>query len=271
QSWCISPLPVLSLICLDLASKMTFGKGCCLLGAVILIVLQSSNAKSVKFNSRAGSVGDATCNWPTGQQYWPHPTDCHMFIQCTPYGPQEMHCAPGTAWSQPITTCDWEVNTDCGRATPPSPPTAAPTAAPTAPPPSCPAPFKLRGNECFFVSEDKTDLLDWDESRQRCISMGSDLAQPQNMVDFVAYIEESYPESKSTIWLGATDKDVEQEWYWVSGEPVPPAMWKPWPANQPSGDGNCMEVHWWPHTGFYMNDWHCHNKGHFACEFDMSQ
>jgi len=342
---------------------MAFGKGYYLLEAVLLLALQSSNA--MKLLKESG-LEDTPCDWPTGQQYWPHPTDCHMFVQCTPYGPQGMHCAPGTAWSQSLLACDFEANTDCEKHQPTSPPKAPSTSAPKAPSetsiacegsdlnirceagnlinlinvnygrtakgqdvcnstkptsntncksstsmkevadrcngkvscsvaasnkvfgdpcrgtykylevqytcePLCPSPYKLQGTECLFVSEDANDLLDWDESRQRCLSMGGDLAQPDNMVEFVQYIEESYPESKSTIWLGATDREVEQEWYWVSGEPVPPAMWKPWPANQPSGDGNCMEIHWWPHTGFYMNDWHCHNKGYFACEFNMIQ
>jgi len=430
-------------------------------GAVLLLALQTSNA--MKLLKESG-LEDTPCDWPTGQQYWPHPTNCHMFVQCTPYGPQGMHCAPGTAWSQSLLACDFEANTDCEKHQPTSPPKAPSTSAPKAPsetsiacegsdlnitceagnlinlisvnygrsaigqdvcdshhdtsntncksstsmeevaercsgkvscsvaasnavfgdpcrntykylevqytceppqtsiacekselniscesgklinlisanygrsaigqdvcdshhdtsntncksstsmeevaercsgkvscsvaasnkvfgdpcrgtykylevqytcePQVCPSPYKLQGTECLFVSEDANDLLNWDESRQRCLSMGGDLAQPHNMVEFVQYIEESYPESKSTIWLGATDREVEQEWYWLSGEPVPPAMWKPWPANQPSGDGNCMEIHWWPHTGFYMNDWHCHNKGYFACEFNMIQ
>merc|ERR1712212_379155 len=46
-------------------------------------------------------------------QYWPHPTDCHMFIQCAPYGPQEMPCAPGTVWDQSILTCNHQATTPC--------------------------------------------------------------------------------------------------------------------------------------------------------------
>jgi len=203
------------------------------------------------FSERVG-IDEPDCEWPNGQIYWPHPSDCHMFIQCTPHGPQEMSCAPGTAWSQSLLTCDHEANVDC-----------------SSPPPSCPEPFKMRGDECFFVTEDGIEPLNWDDSRQKCLDMGADLAMPHDMVDFVAYIKESYPDSKSTIWLGATDREVEQEWKWVSGEPVPAEMWKPWPDNQPSGDGNCMEVHYWPRTDFYMNDWHCNRKGHYACEYDM--
>lgn len=33
-------------------------------------------------------------------EYHPHPTNKHLFIQCTTYGPQVMKCGPGTVWSQ---------------------------------------------------------------------------------------------------------------------------------------------------------------------------
>ncbi|XP_063861437.1 mucin-2-like [Scylla paramamosain] len=48
-----------------------------------------------------------------GQQYFPHPTDCRKFIQCAPYGPQEMPCAEGTIWNQWLLTCDHEDITPC--------------------------------------------------------------------------------------------------------------------------------------------------------------
>ncbi|CAL4121813.1 unnamed protein product [Meganyctiphanes norvegica] len=57
--------------------------------------------------------GGFYCDWPHGQQYWPHPYNCHMFIQCSSSGPQEMICPQGTAWSQYILTCDHKHNTDC--------------------------------------------------------------------------------------------------------------------------------------------------------------
>ncbi|XP_047472859.1 uncharacterized protein LOC125027766 [Penaeus chinensis] len=58
--------------------------------------------------------GNFTCvDCSTGQQYWQHPTDCHKFIQCAPYGPQEMPCPAGTRWDQKILTCNHERNTPC--------------------------------------------------------------------------------------------------------------------------------------------------------------
>ena len=46
-------------------------------------------------------------------QYWPHPTNCEMFIQCTSYGPQEMPCGEGTRWDQELLTCNHEYSTSC--------------------------------------------------------------------------------------------------------------------------------------------------------------
>ena len=45
--------------------------------------------------------------------YYRHPTDCTWFIQCAPYGPQEMPCGPGTRWDQVILTCNHEATTQC--------------------------------------------------------------------------------------------------------------------------------------------------------------
>lgn len=49
----------------------------------------------------------------SGQQYFQHPTDCRKFIQCAPYGPQEMPCAAGTVWDQNMLTCNHEQSTAC--------------------------------------------------------------------------------------------------------------------------------------------------------------
>ncbi|XP_069168904.1 uncharacterized protein [Procambarus clarkii] len=49
---------------------------------------------------------EVRCNDPQAWfEYHPHPTDRHLFIQCTTYGPQVMSCAPGTAWNQEASVC----------------------------------------------------------------------------------------------------------------------------------------------------------------------
>ncbi|XP_018026015.1 hornerin isoform X2 [Hyalella azteca] len=59
-----------------------------------------------------GIVDGCVINCEVGQ-YYPHPTDCTKFIQCAPYGPQEMPCAPGTRWDQELLTCHHEGSTKC--------------------------------------------------------------------------------------------------------------------------------------------------------------
>ena len=60
----------------------------------------------------SGIIDGCTIDCTLGE-YLPHPTDCTKFIQCTPYGPQEMPCAAGTRWDQDILTCNHESVTDC--------------------------------------------------------------------------------------------------------------------------------------------------------------
>ena len=47
------------------------------------------------------------CNKGT---YFAHLTDCKKFIQCDNGYPVVKDCAAGTAWSNPITTCDFIAN-----------------------------------------------------------------------------------------------------------------------------------------------------------------
>ncbi|KAF2356445.1 Chitin binding domain, partial [Trinorchestia longiramus] len=60
----------------------------------------------------SGIIDGCIINCELGQ-YYPHPTDCAKFIQCAPYGPQEMPCAPGTVWDQRLLTCNHEYATEC--------------------------------------------------------------------------------------------------------------------------------------------------------------
>jgi len=66
-------------------------------------------------DARTGDVEDIVCNWPHGQQYWAHPTNCYMFVQCGPSGPVEKRCPSGTAWNPDLPPCDHVANTDCGK------------------------------------------------------------------------------------------------------------------------------------------------------------
>ncbi|CAL4082452.1 unnamed protein product, partial [Meganyctiphanes norvegica] len=136
--------------------------------------------------------------------------------------------------------------------------------APEQPTGTCPAPFRKRGSEYFYFHD--TSKMNWDDALKHCKSLGGSLAEPANMDDFIAHIESSYSHMKYDIWLGATDRSVEQSWKWLSGGSVPSSLWPAWPGNQPSGDGDCMQIHYHGYSGFFLNDYWCHVKGYFVCE-----
>ncbi|ROT69010.1 Chondroitin proteoglycan 2 [Penaeus vannamei] len=75
-----------------------------------------------------GSIDGCVIDCSLGK-YLPHPTDCRKFIQCAPYGPEEMPCAPGTVWNQQKLTCDHEWASPCvtgSYLTPEEPPNVKP-------------------------------------------------------------------------------------------------------------------------------------------------
>ncbi|CAL4085192.1 unnamed protein product [Meganyctiphanes norvegica] len=55
------------------------------------------------------------CEWPVGQHYFAHPSDCTKFIQCSPQGPVEQDCALATRFdfSLPATICNHIPLTPC--------------------------------------------------------------------------------------------------------------------------------------------------------------
>ncbi|XP_037774166.1 spidroin-1-like [Penaeus monodon] len=61
-----------------------------------------------------GSIDGCVIDCSLGK-YLPHPSDCRNFIQCAPYGPEEMPCAPGTVWNQQKLTCDHDGFSVCDR------------------------------------------------------------------------------------------------------------------------------------------------------------
>ncbi|XP_071522253.1 uncharacterized protein [Panulirus ornatus] len=63
-------------------------------------------------SGNGGTIDGCVIDCSTGH-YFPHPNDCRKFIQCAPYGPQEMPCALGTVWDQNKLTCNHELITPC--------------------------------------------------------------------------------------------------------------------------------------------------------------
>ncbi len=67
------------------------------------------------------------------------------------------------------------------------------------------------------------EQLTWDEAYERCIIMNGYLAcitsQAENDFVLALAIQKDYPEL-TCCWLGSTDKKVESQWKWITGEPL---------------------------------------------------
>lgn len=122
---------------------------------------------------------------------------------------------------------------------------------------ACPEPFINLGEECFnFQLED----LSWEESRQRCLQLGGDLAIPKNLTQVRLFIGENYPrKNRRNFWLGGIENN--KVWEWLSGDAVHPTLWY---TNEPSGNGDCLAMFdGWERV---LSDFPCENQRRAICE-----
>ncbi len=105
-----------------------------------------------------------------------------------------------------------------------------------------------------------TDKMNWDGARQRCVTLGGQLAVVPDAPTWTFL----RPFCKGlTLWLGASDEETEGLWKWVDGTPM---TFKAWHRHQPdnaAGKQNHLSV-----TGTAWDD---RNKNDllvgFVCEW----
>eukprot|EP00105_Crassostrea_gigas_P010869 XP_011426290.2 PREDICTED: C-type mannose receptor 2-like [Crassostrea gigas] len=64
------------------------------------------------------------------------------------------------------------------------------------------------------------EKIDWEVARNRCLSDGGDLIQIRTGIlqSFLQQILTSQHMEKTGFWIGASDRDVESQWEWVTGD-----------------------------------------------------
>ncbi|XP_069506700.1 asialoglycoprotein receptor 1-like [Ambystoma mexicanum] len=116
----------------------------------------------------------------------------------------------------------------------------------------CPEGWLVFGSRCYFYS---TTEQSWELSERSCRALDAHLAviHSREEMRFVA------EHINTTIWIGLSDRDIENDWRWVDGTPYA-ASPKFWPRNQPDNVGNedCVTISqnmdwnddkcWWLYT-----------------------
>ncbi|XP_067289716.1 hepatic lectin-like [Pseudorasbora parva] len=104
-----------------------------------------------------------------------------------------------------------------------------------------------------------TDKKSWNESRRYCTERGADLIIINNKEeqDFTQIL------SRTKVWIGLTDSDVEGRWKWVDGSSLNSSFrfWASGEPNSYSGNEDCVLTH---SPGWA--DYPCNNNFQCICE-----
>ncbi|XP_062278844.1 low affinity immunoglobulin epsilon Fc receptor-like [Scomber scombrus] len=125
----------------------------------------------------------------------------------------------------------------------------------------CPDDWKKYNNKCYYVSAQAV-TKSWDRSKKDCEDRGAHLViiNSQNEQDFV---KKFY----SRIWIGLSDKDIENKWKWVDGTDLVGDGY--WQEGEPNNDRNiedCVEL---SSRGGGWNDMPCSDRLSWVCEYNL--
>lgn len=64
------------------------------------------------------------------------------------------------------------------------------------------------------------EKIDWEVARNRCLSDGGDLIQIRtgSLQSFLQQVLTKQNMEKTGFWIGASDRDLESQWEWVTGK-----------------------------------------------------
>ncbi|XP_069165463.1 C-type lectin lectoxin-Enh4-like [Procambarus clarkii] len=131
--------------------------------------------------------------------------------------------------------------------------------------PTCPYPYTLVLDECFYLSP---HLVTWEAARRHCQGMMGDLATPKYL-----YAIKSFLLNKSNVegdihlyvFVGFKDNGRNGTWKWLDGRTVDAADWYPGEPNNLDGDEYCG--HFRSHFDPMLNDHSCSVFSRFLCQY----
>jgi hypothetical protein len=101
-------------------------------------------------------------------------------------------------------------------------------------------PLVFNGHTYLFVQ----NHLTWNDAEQSCEQLGGYLATvtSKEEMDFIAGIIPPSTENDHIVWIGGTDREVEGEWRWVTGEPFTYFNWKNQYEPNNAGDEDYLQI-----------------------------
>lgn len=151
-------------------------------------------------------------------------------------------------------------------------------AAPGEPMLACPAGYDLQSTISPSRYRSVQTLTTWDTALLDCNGDGerthllvlSDETERTDVLALLATRGET-----SSIWIGLSDRNIEDEFFWVTAEPVgipPLRQTPPWSAGQPdnfSGNQDCVSIVGAAGQGAGLfDDGTCDSNYHYVCECD---
>ncbi|KAG7172555.1 CD209 antigen-like 8 [Homarus americanus] len=133
----------------------------------------------------------------------------------------------------------------------------------------CREPFFVLGGECFYLSY--KNKLSWHDANSSCTMMGAHLAEPGNLRDLAAILQ-NLPTKLKRWWVGGSDEAQEGDWRWLSGRPVSSSDWR---EGQPSNISltndvqDCLALAMVKTQSPPLDDYSCWKKRAFICQQDL--
>jgi hypothetical protein len=119
------------------------------------------------------------------------------------------------------------------------------------------------GNHHYAVI---SDLATWHVARRKCEEMGGHLVTIETSKEETFVRQLIDKTTKFSVWLGASDEEVEGTWLWITGKPVTQVRI---PDRLLDKDEKIGEHHLaYNGTSHDYNDWYAGGRAMFVCEWD---
>lgn len=118
---------------------------------------------------------------------------------------------------------------------------------------------EFRGHTYFLSNK----MVTPEQAHANAIAAGGHLATISDAAEntFISNFNSGF------MWIGATDRDVEGQWKWITNEPYTYTNWAPGEPNN-AGDGEDWAVINWGGTNPSWNDWYFTASAFYTVEFD---